>query len=117
MVKGWVDVTIQPLEMKRFEREHTHCINLRIALVPHGNFSGRSNVFPNSMSSADCGTKNRPEIASVCSLEHIACLTEAVKLECSTPCTCILHVIPALSSLLKYSDSRTHPFSSVIPLM
>jgi hypothetical protein len=36
------------------------CINLRAALVPHGSFSGLSNVFPKRMSSAEYVFKNRP---------------------------------------------------------
>jgi hypothetical protein len=38
----------------------TYCINLRAALVPHGSFSGLSNVFPKRMSSAEYVFKNRP---------------------------------------------------------
>ena len=35
-------------------------MNLRAAPEPQGRWSGLSNVFPNRMSSAECGCKNRP---------------------------------------------------------
>jgi hypothetical protein len=43
-----------------YEMSYTHFMNLSTAPVPHGNFNGRSNVFPNKMSSAEQGTKNLP---------------------------------------------------------
>lgn len=48
--------------MKCGEAEGTDCMNLRAAPAPHGSFRGRSKVFPNRMSSAECGCRNLPEL-------------------------------------------------------
>lgn len=38
----------------------THCINFKAKLEPQGIYSGRSNTFPKSISSAEYASKNLP---------------------------------------------------------
>ena len=62
MLQCWIYVAVL-LSVTRDrcgEGVDTHCMNFKTALVPHGSLSGRSNVFPKRMSSAERGTRNLP---------------------------------------------------------
>jgi hypothetical protein len=50
------------------QNKGAYCINLSAALVPQGNFRGRSNVFPKSTSSAEMGRRKRP----VCAISFVS---------------------------------------------
>lgn len=66
MFKCRVDITVGRAQgcqeiLKDLEKiKDIDFINFKTAPVPQGNFNGRSKVFPKSISSAECGTRNLP---------------------------------------------------------